>query len=725
MKTGFDGTFASAAAVFVTLALLPGFVDAGAPKAETVDIRYHDLSVSISPEKHELRGSDRITFLAGSEGEYIFYLGRTLGVKVSRLDGEGISLKPLPLAEKKALARAESTAGANDSLENVHAYRLPKVKAGEHVLEIEYNGVVYDTLAVPKDSRSGIAEKTIGLIGTEGTYLSGETGWYPDGRDRFARFSIRVTTPAGIEAVTEGKRKTLQRGPERTVVEWEVEYPTNGVTLVAGAYLIRERDEGGVTLMAYFFPSEQDLIDSFLDASARYIGLYNKLIGPYPFSKFAVVENFFPTGLGMPSFTLLGREIVRHPFILETSLRHEVVHDWWGNCVYPDYDSGNWCEGLATYFADYRYQAELSDSAAEAYRRDINVDYAVMVSDSTDMPLSGFRSRGDGVTGVIGYGKSMMVFHMLKNRMGEDKFYRAMRDFYRDNRFRKASWEDIESVFEDALQEPLDGYFDQWVRRTGAPQLTLESVSLETLARGGPYKLTVAISNQGGFDLTAVPLSIVGKTVTRDLRVPLRDGRNEFDWRLDERPLRIEVDPRSDIFRRFAPAEIPVTISRVLADKSAIVALPSSADAEKNEAYRAIAERLAASGQATVRADTLLGEWDLAANGVFILGDASENVVYALLEPPEDIRVEGGYFSVGGVGYDKPGNAAFITFPNMLDSTRTVCAIVGNSAKALEKAGYKIVFYGGFGYVTFLDGTKQATGTFPLPPGPLVRRFNG
>jgi len=300
-----------------------------------------------------------------------------------------------------------------------------------------------------------------------------------------------------------------------------------------------------------------------------------------------------------------------------------------------------------------------------------------------------------------------------------------MRDFYRDNRFRKASWEDIESVFEDALQEPLDGYFDQWVRRTGAPQLTLESVSLETLARGGPYKLTVAISNQGGFDLTAVPLSIVGKTVTRDLRVPLRDGRNEFDWRLDERPLRIEVDPRSDIFRRFAPAEIPVTISRVLADKSAIVALPSSADAEKNEAYRAIAERLAASGQATVRADTLLGEWDLAANGVFILGDASENVVYALLEPPEDIRVEGGYFSVGGVGYDKPGNAAFITFPNMLDSTRTVCAIVGNSAKALEKAGYKIVFYGGFGYVTFLDGTKQATGTFPLPPGPLVRRFNG
>jgi aminopeptidase N len=95
------------------------------------------------------------------------------------------------------------------------------------------------------------------------------------------------------------------------------------------------------------------LARKYLAATHRYLALYDELIGPYPYKKFAMVENFRQTGYGMPSFTLLGSRVIRFPFILSSSYPHEILHNWWGNSVYVDYDSGNWSEGLTSYLADH------------------------------------------------------------------------------------------------------------------------------------------------------------------------------------------------------------------------------------------------------------------------------------------------------------------------------------------------------------------------------------
>ncbi len=60
----------------------------------------------------------------------------------------------------------------------------------------------------------------------------------------------------------------------------------------------------------------------------------------------------------MPTYTLLGQDIVRLPFIVETSLGHEILHQWFGNLVYIDYEKGNWAEGLTTYLADHLYEEQ-------------------------------------------------------------------------------------------------------------------------------------------------------------------------------------------------------------------------------------------------------------------------------------------------------------------------------------------------------------------------------
>ena len=64
---------------------------------------------------------------------------------------------------------------------------------------------------------------------------------------------------------------------------------------------------------------DEHLRELYTERTQHYIAMYEEMIGPYPYAKFATVENWFPTGYGMPSFTFLGdrvmeiRELLRDP----------------------------------------------------------------------------------------------------------------------------------------------------------------------------------------------------------------------------------------------------------------------------------------------------------------------------------------------------------------------------------------------------------------------------
>src|SRR5258707_12636309 len=155
------------------------------------------------------------------------------------------------------------------------------------------------------------------------------------------------------------------------------------------------RDAGGVKAMAFLRKPDQALADRYLDATAQYLEMYRGLLGPYPYSKFALVENFWETGYGMPSFTLLGEQVIRFPFILHSSYLHELLHTWWGNGVFADLAGGNWWEGLPAYLADHLVAEQRGQGAA--HRRAILQRVTDYVPPENDSPPSRFASRHDAV----------------------------------------------------------------------------------------------------------------------------------------------------------------------------------------------------------------------------------------------------------------------------------------------------------------------------------------
>lgn len=173
----------------------------------------------------------------------------------------------------------------------------------------------------------------------------------------------------------------------------------------------------------------------------------------------------------MPSFTLLGPTVLRLPFILESSYPHEVLHNWWGNGVYPAPTGGNWTEGLTAYLADHLMEDRRGRGGE--YRHAALMKYADYVSDHEDFPLSAFTTRHGEVTQAIGYSKGLMLFHMLRLKLGNSVFLAGLRRFYAEHRFRHAVFTDLKVAFDSAGNQDLGPFFAQWLERTGAPQLAL------------------------------------------------------------------------------------------------------------------------------------------------------------------------------------------------------------------------------------------------------------
>lgn len=340
--------------------------------------------------------------------------------------------------------------------------------AGTRKLEIAYRATLPPTPTL--DHRQVLGQRG-GTAGPEGSFLPAAAGWYPDTGELFS-YRVTLSLPAGQKGLVPGDLREESDSSKGYRAVFDFPHPADGIDLMAGPYVVSERsltlDKRTLRIRTWFHAELKDFAQPYLDDSARYLERYSKLIGAYPFGMFSIVSSPTPTGYGMPSLTYLGREVIRLPFIRATSLGHEVLHNWWGNGVYPDWQSGNWSEGLTTFLADYAYKEDEGADAAREMRMGWLRDYAA-VPPGEDFALKDFTSRHHGIASIIGYNKAAMVFLMLRDKIGRAAFERGLRLLWERKQFQTASWADLEAAFSEAAGQSQAAFFRQWVMQAGAP----------------------------------------------------------------------------------------------------------------------------------------------------------------------------------------------------------------------------------------------------------------
>jgi len=721
--------------LFAIIVLLGPIGEYPAAAEQTPDISGHQLKVSLFPDEKRIEAEDEVKLVLPAHGEFSFTLNKNLSISRMTSGSQTIDFESVPY---KGPESGETGHTDNFNLITVH---LPE---GAESFVVKYYGVIYDPLEPSKALTHIRGDFTSGIISPEGVYLSPETGWYPDTPNAMATYHIEASVPPNWFAVSQGNLLEETVTNEGTNSVWDCDVPFDGCSLVANAYYKRTRNIDGVDCSTYFYRDNPQLSDSFLDKLEGYMPAYQKLFGPFPYSRFDVVENFFSTGYGMPGFTLLGSRVLTMPFATaEGSLAHEMVHCWWGNYVFPDWEKGNWCEGLTYYSTNY-YWNILSGNPEKAadFRFTDMVKYTLQVHESDEYAVRKFRTKFTNVDGNIGYGKAGAIFGMLHGMLGDEQCFDSLKLVIKRQGGKKATWDDFQAAFEEVSGKDLDGFFSSWLDNKGTPKLQFDSLRQEE--KYGNYRVTGSILQKGEqFNMT---LPYVIKSMDGEEMGVIEIGTKSTDFAVgtDEKPVSLELDPEYYIFRRLSRDEIQPCLESTMEADSLLVVLPSGGGEDFLEVmdlssmppgkkkisvkahYEELAQSILESGtKAKVKYDKDISEADLEKSSVLCLGAAKYNSLAAsLADKTGDLfTFRDDSFTVDGTEYAGETQAVLITVRNPYNDNYDLTLYSGNSPQAIFKANY-IFFYSLYSYVIFENGNPIKRDNWERGKGPLYIVLN-
>ncbi len=382
--------------------------------------------------------------------------------------------------------------------------------------------------------------------------------WYPK-IDLMCKYET-VISHSDLTPIAEAT--TIKKEKKNTTFKFDK--PLDDLNIIASSNYkidsVTSKDD--MELSTYLYPKDRHFSKKYLKKTEEYFALYKDMFGFLPFNNFSVVETPFPAGYSMPTYTLIGKQIIDKGFIIDNSLGHEIAHQWFGNYVYAPYQ-GNWVEGMTTFYADYLYAKNKKEGTR--YRKNMLIKYDSYVSSENEIALIEFQHKSQENKNAIGYEKSAFFFYMLEKKIGKEAFNKGIRLLLKRYPFKIASYKNLREIFEEASGKELLEFFTAWVYKKGALDFSVQNINLKFIENRYVLEFDT-ISNMNDIML---PISICSNDECLYTNIDLSKQKQKFD--LDIEPTRIVIDENYDVFRKMDEKEVPPVISKILSGNSLIV----------------------------------------------------------------------------------------------------------------------------------------------------------
>jgi aminopeptidase N len=635
-------------------------------------IKSHNIQIQLQPSSHILQGSDRIKFLKSITNPFKLRILSSLEIL-----SVTFSSKNVDFTVKK------------DSL--YQEIEIVPPPTGISEVNISYKGNVYNMpnqrLLTQKHANSpGIISDAKG----EGIYLPGGS-YYPQSDRELADFNVEVTLPDSLTIITSGKLSIDKKENGIRTMSYQTEQAIDDLILVGGKYFVIDSIFDNKRFAVCMF-EKNPVAASYLKATIDYYKYYVTLFGPYPYSSFTTVENFFATGFGMPGYTLLSNKLMAMPWIVLSpgSLAHEFVHNWWGNSVFVDYEGGNWCEALTTFSTNYYYNVITKQKDAMINWRKNALLSLESLPEKNNYPVIKFKSQVTSDDAIIGYQKGGFIFYELIKVMGDIHFFGGLKEFAKEFKGKRAYWYDLEQIFERysknaKLDIPVAKIFYQWLGETYLPKISLDSVKI---ADG---KASFIIRQDTNY-FTMVPVKIVTANDTAWNYCNISKNVNGFFSKIKGNVASVTLDPEYSVLRQLYPWEIPYSFSQTLKNNPIII-LPSK-DAKDYDVFSKFAEMLKQSDYIfDSKSVDELTDKDWVDRPVVILGDKNSNKYYSNISNnlPLDIAISDTSVRINKNSYPLKGNIILLSMSHPKAPSKTLSFMYCSNLESAEQ--FRRVFY--------------------------------
>ena len=370
--------------------------------------------------------------------------------------------------------------------------------------------------------------------------------------------SAPVSTTAQRSAPNpKDKRKTF------TFVESQ---PVLVGSFAAGQFINRSINANGLQVDLYALPGSEGRLEEFGKEIAQIFNFYNTKFGQYNFgNRFVVAEVDDDT---LQTYSTAGINFLAHK-VLTTDrdlpvdlLARELASQWWGQTVgLKSFDDAWLSQGLSQYSSVLYRESQQSAAEFQATLAEIlELGLAFEQESSIARAPSQLNDQSPAYRSVIFY-KGAYVYHMLRQTIGDDKFFNLLKNFYTTYKNKNAGIDDFEALADKAAGSNLRGFFSLWVDSTGVPEFSAEYTIIRT--KEGKFRVRGTVrqtleSFRGPVDIA---LEAEGGKTTKTT-VDLRGTSADFDITSEGKPLDVVVDPDNRYMRMSDAIKTAVVVRR-------------------------------------------------------------------------------------------------------------------------------------------------------------------
>lgn len=309
-----------------------------------------------------------------------------------------------------------------------------------------------------------------------------------------------------------------------------------------------------VTTWAMFTPKNEmtwKKAPEYINDGTYYYSLWN---GDYPYNQVTAIDGTISAGGGMeyPNVTVIGN--TPNPKDLEIVIVHEVGHNWFYGILGSNERVHGWMdEGLNT-LNEVRYvqtkypnNTYLSDQVlgGRFHFNDLDhhdsgdLSYRMIAAVGEDQPLETHSADFTSINyGIIMYQKTGLIFHYLKDYMGEKKFDEMMQTYFDSWKFKHPQPEDIRAVLEKVSGKDLSWFFEDLIQTTNHIDYKIQKVKKSE--KGTDVSLKNVGQVAGPMPVTAYGS---GKVETKWIESGVKKSTVNFAFAADS----VKIDPSNNI----------------------------------------------------------------------------------------------------------------------------------------------------------------------------------
>lgn len=393
--------------------------------------------------------------------------------------------------------------------------------------------------------------------------------WIPtlDHPSAKATITFNITAPAREEVVANGRLNQVQttaNGTRTWTYSQSVPIPPYCMIIAVGQFTRLEPGGRTPIPISYYVPGSDSAVAlKGFAATMPSLDYFSELVAPYPYEKLAMIvgatkfggmENSSAIVFSTTLFNPRPQAKISAPFGIPRGIvaliAHEIAHQWFGDSVTESTWADLWLsEGFATYFAGLFLQKHESEAAFQEYMN--NAARSVFDYEKKRRTPIFDRETEDlmDLLNANNYQKGAWVLHMLRSSLGDQVFFRGIRDYYEAHKNATATTEDLRAALEKASGKDLKAFFQRWIYDSGHPEYQL---SWEWL-RGREVRLVLRQQQSGNPFLDHVPITITTARGKRDLVLKPSGKQHTETIRIDEKPTSIEIDPRNTLLKEVRP----------------------------------------------------------------------------------------------------------------------------------------------------------------------------